>query len=265
MNILNATQSYSVGRTNWTKDQLKLAFYFYCQTPFGKLHSRNLEIINLAKLIHRTPSAIAMKLVNFASLDPSITSTGRKGLTGASNLDKEVWNEFHNDWETLAIECGAIRLRIDSIYEEAETEHIPEVDFTGLTRQTMIEQRLKQNFFRKAVLTGYRERCCISGLADQRLLIASHIVPWSQDKKNRLNPSNGLCLSAIHDKAFDRGLITITNDYRVMLSKELRLQDDPFIKEVFHTIEGKKIELPTRFVPNTAFLEGHQNNTFLGI
>ena len=89
----------------WTKEQLKLAFHLYCQLPFGKLHSRNPEIIKLAKLIGRTPGAVAMKLVNFASLDPAITSTGRTGLGNAGSLDKEVWAEFHADWEKLAVEC----------------------------------------------------------------------------------------------------------------------------------------------------------------
>jgi len=68
----------------WEKDQTKLAFYLYCQIPFGKLHQGNPEIVELAKLIGRTPSAVAMKLVNFASLDPAITGTGRKGLSNSS-------------------------------------------------------------------------------------------------------------------------------------------------------------------------------------
>jgi len=91
--------------TRWTKEQLKLAFYLYCQLPFGKLDMRTPKVISLAKLIGRTPGAVAMKLNNFASLDPAITSTGRKGLEGASNLDREVWAEFHADWEKLAVEC----------------------------------------------------------------------------------------------------------------------------------------------------------------
>jgi putative restriction endonuclease len=55
------------GSGNWTREQLKLAFYFYCQTPFGKLHSKNKQVIELAKLIGRTPGAVAMKCTNFAS------------------------------------------------------------------------------------------------------------------------------------------------------------------------------------------------------
>ena len=70
----------------------------------------------------------------------------------------------------------------------------------------------------------------MSRLADLRLLVASHIVPWSKDKANRLNPSNGLCLSAIHDKAFDQGLISLSNDFRILISEDLAKQDDAFVR-----------------------------------
>ena len=253
----------------WTKEQLKLAFHLYCQLPFGKLHSRNPEIIQLAKLIGRTPGAAAMKLVNFASLDPAITNTGRVGLGNAGSLDKEVWAEFHADWEKLALECALLnaQLRIDKGVEIVVELDAPEQeglqDFTGETKRVMIEQRVKQHFFRRAVLSSYRGRCCISGLSDARLLMASHIVPWSSDKQNRLNPSNGLCLSAIHDKAFDRGLITISDDYEVMLSEQLKRNDDAFIAQIFLPLEGRRIELPEKFIPNIAFLSCHRNEIFI--
>jgi len=208
----------------WTKEQVKLGFNLYCQLPFGKLHSRNPEIIELATLIGRSPGAVAMKLSNIASLDPAITSTGRVGLRGASELDQEVWEEFHADWDRLALDCLHIQERIKSEKEsqksEKQTETEPEDidDFTGETKRVITEQRMRQNFFRRAVLSSYLERCCMSGLSDSRLLVASHIVPWSKDKHNRLNPRNGLCLSALHDKAFDRGLIALDDGFRVILS-----------------------------------------------
>ena len=257
----------SLGR--WTKEQLKLAFHLYCQLPFGKLHSRNSEIIELAKLIGRTPSAVAMKLVNFASLDPAITSTGRKGLDGASNLDREIWADFHADWEGLALECARLREQFSpssTVNRENEAKiddfEIPD-DFTGETRRVFTEQRIKQNFFRRAVLASYRGRCCMSGLSEARLLIASHIVPWSKDKTNRLNPSNGLCLSAIHDRAFDKGLITLSDDWRVVLSKELRKSDEPLVKSVLKPLEDRAIEIPERFIPELAFLRRHRTEIFL--
>lgn len=251
----------------WTKEQIKLAFHLYCQLPYGRIHGRNPEIISLAQVIGRTSDAVAMKMLNIASIDPAITSTGRVGLGNASALDRVVWDEFHSDWERLAVECQLLRQQLDkNAVEDLEPEDdalMPE-DFTGETRQVLTTQRIKQHFFRRAVLSSYRGRCCMSGLSESRLLIASHIVPWSRDKANRLNPSNGLCLSAIHDRAFDKGLISLTNDWRVVVSDELRTRDEPFVKDIFLPLEGRQIEMPERFRPDHAFLVRHREEIFLG-
>ncbi len=249
----------------WTKEQLKLAFHLYCQLPFGKLDMRTPEVIKLASLIGRTPGAVAMKLSNFASLDPAITGTGRKGLEGASNLDREIWDEFHADWEALAVESELLRRKLDAddqLMDDVEEQLIPE-DFTGETRKVVTEQRIKQSFFRRAVLSSYRGRCCMSGLSETRLLIASHIVPWSRDKANRLNPSNGLCLSAIHDRAFDKGLITLTDDFKVVVSEELKRKKEPFVNEVLLPLDGQAIVLPDRFMPSVKFLSRHRADLFV--
>ena len=103
----------------------------------------------------------------------------------------------------------------------------------------------------------------MSGLSEQRLLIASHIVPWSKDKANRLNPSNGLCLSAIHDRAFDKGLITLTDDFRIIVSEELRRKKEPFIADVLLPLHGRAIEPPERFAPQTEFIVWHRKVHFV--
>lgn len=248
---------------NWTDEQLKLAFALYCQTPFGRLHKGNPAIIELAALIRRTPSALAMKLVNFASLDPSITSTGRKGLSGASTRDRKIWDAFHADWEGLAVECEQLRRCLlgrqapEPPASEATDAYVVD-DYTGETRRVISEQRIKQDFFRRAVLASYGGRCCVSGVSDPRLLIASHIVPWREDKANRLNPSNGLCLSAIHDKAFDKHLFTLSEDGRVLLSRSLTQSADTFLRDVFWSIDNKPIEQPERFAPDPALLAKHR-------
>lgn len=252
--------------SRWIKEQVKLAFHLYCQLPYGRIHGRNPEIIALAKVIGRTPDAVAMKMLNIASIDPAITSTGRVGLGNASALDREVWDEFHSDWERLAVECQLLRQQLDKnstdTLESESNELVPE-DFTGETRQIITEQRIKQNFFRRAVLSSYRGRCCMSGLSEPKLLIASHIVPWSKDKPNRLNPRNGLCLSAIHDRAFDKGFITLTDDFKIVVSEELKRRDDAFVKEVLLPLDGKQIELPERFAPQPAFIAWHRNELFM--
>jgi hypothetical protein len=133
----------SVG--NWTTEQLKLAFNLYFQSPFGKLHKTNPEIVRLAHLIRRTPSALAMKLVNFASLDSSITDSGRRGLSGASTLDRKIWKEFHQDWEGLALECEGLRQQLAhgqrsssrGMGDEPEDDL---TDFTGETRLAIVRQ-----------------------------------------------------------------------------------------------------------------------------
>ena len=232
----------------WTKDQVKLAFHLYCQLPYGRIYGRNPEIMALSKVIGRTADAVAMKMLNIASIDPAITSTGRVGLGNASALDKEVWDEFHADWDRLVIECH---------------KQMPPTDYTGSTKPVLTEQRVKQNFFRRAVLSSYRNRCCMSGVSEPRLLVASHIVPWSIDTANRLNPSNGLCLSAIHDRAFDQGLISLTDDFKVIVSSELKRKDDRFTQSTFAALDGCAIELPERFEPEPSFAAWHRRELFL--
>ena len=255
----------------WTEDQLKIAFNLYCKMPFGKMHHRNPEIMKIAKLIGRTPSAVAMKLVNFASLDPSITSTGRKGLANASVADKAIWDEFHNDWERLALESQDL---LSNLEGEQETLSFPEEikeleeideDYVGEMKTVLAKVRIKQSFFRKAVLSSYQNRCCMTGLNDERLLIASHIVPWSKDEKSRLNPRNGLCLSALHDRAFDKGLITVDSQMQIKVSEQVRsLSENEFAQKSLLALEGKSISLPEKFLPSEDFLTYHNNVIFLG-
>jgi hypothetical protein len=256
--------------SRWSKTQLKLAFHLYCQLPFGKLHSRNPEIIELATLIERTPSAVAMKLVNFASLDPAITSMGRSGLGNASALDREVWAEFNADWEGVASECYELRTTLEAEKPPAvsqqlttELDEFDLQDFTGETKRVVTAQRVKQSFFRRAVLSSYQGRCCMSGLSEPRLLVASHIVPWSRNKENRLNPRNGLCLSALHDKAFDSGFLTLTDDFQIIISKALSQRKESFIEQVLLPLAGKVIAMPERFAPSPVFIAQHRAEIFL--
>lgn len=249
----------------WTREQLMLAFRLYCQLPFGKLDKSNKEIIELAGLIDRTPSAVALKLVNFASLDPTLAARGVRGMGNSSTLDRQIWDEFHADWEGLATRSTHLyqALLAEKVYELPPPPEPTEVaDFTGETRLVMIEQRIKQAFFRRAVLSSYRGQCCMSGLAEPRLLVASHIVPWARDKANRLNPANGLSLSAIHDRAFDQGLITLSDDYSVILSTTLLQSDDPFVMKVFIPLASKQIQMPERFLPDLDCIRRHRTEVF---
>lgn len=258
-------------RRNWIREELIAAFNLYCQLPFGKLDQNTPQIKQLARLLERTPSSVAMKLVNFASLDPAITSNGRVGLKGASKLDREIWSEFNSNWSGMAVES---QLELENLadthgeklqFEDGDSETVDKVIETlaeGRTRSAVVQVRVNQSFFRRAVLASYQGRCCMSGVSHPRLLVASHIVPWSQDVENRLNPRNGLCLSALHDKAFDCGLISLNDDYQVMISDKLRFKADEFTKSALLSLEGKVVSLPDKFFPDRVFLEKHRTTSF---
>lgn len=248
-------------RTGWTRQQLLVAYKLYCQLPFGKLHSRNPEIIKYADLIGRTPSALAMKLTNIASLDPAITSTGRKGLKGAAAADREMWAEMESDWEGFALELQQATIALDGSVEGPQDE---ERDYTGTDKLAQTKTRVGQSFFRQSVLSAYRNRCCITGLAVPKLLVASHIVPWRIDTTNRLNPRNGLCLSMLHDKAFDAGMITIAEDMTVCVSRKYGSKGDRFYDAALREYDGQLIEIPEKFIPSCEFLEYHRESVFEG-
>jgi predicted restriction endonuclease len=246
----------------WSRQELIIAFSLYCQLPFGKIHSRNPAIKKVALQLGRTPSSLAMKMLNFASLDPMIINSGRHGLRNASNADKDIWQEFHQNWEELALE-SQLFLKSEKDFLTKELIAAEPHEYWGETSESIVETRLKQSFFRQAVLSGYKGQCCMTGLADQRLLIASHIVPWSKDKANRLNPSNGLCLSSLHDKAFDKGLITVLPDGRIKVSKHIEGAKKEFCEAAIISLEGKEIALPDKFLPDRQFLSYHNKNIFL--
>ncbi|MBQ0754702.1 MAG: HNH endonuclease [Gammaproteobacteria bacterium] len=252
---------------NWTQDELTIALGLYCKLPFGQFHQHQPLIILVAERLDRTPSSIAMKLCNLASLDPVITESGRKGLAGASKLDREVWQAFSehsSEW------MPEIEQRLSQLLDGGKpttvsvgTEDLP-ANYRGDNITVTSTRRKGQNLFRDAVFSAYQSRCCVTGVSDSRLLIASHIKPWREDADNRLNPRNGLCLSALVDRAFDLGLVAVSQDYRLMVSPQLGAQrDNVHISETFYSRENKTIELPDKFVPDMAFLEWHRGRVFL--
>jgi putative restriction endonuclease len=252
-----------MSRNNWTREETIVAFNVYCKIPFKASSKINPTIIKYANIIGRSPSALNMKVGNFGRLDPELKKQGIVGLAHGSKMEEEVWEEFNGNWEKLAYESELLISKfahkpIEEI-SEIQTEDIRE----GLERETIIKQRVNQSFFRSTVLSSYYFKCCITGLSIPDFLIASHIIPWSKNTEHRLNPRNGLCLNSIHDKAFDKGFITITPDFTVKLSKELEaFAKERAVKDFFVKFENHKINLPDKFLPSKEFLDYHQQNIF---
>jgi len=251
-----------VERDNWTREQTIVTLRTYFSIPFNKANSSNQEIIQTAKTIGRGVNSVKMKIGNIGSLDPELAKRGIVGLSGASNLDREIWKEYNNNREKLAFDSTLLMAKFSkkTIEEVVKLEEeIPE----GKEKIRLVNTRINQSFFRAGILGVYDSKCCITGLQIPQLLRASHIIPWAKDKKNRLNFENGLCLNALHDRAFDEGLITVTTDYKVKLSKSIGdFQNEEIIRRFFIDFEDKEISMPERYFPNKEFLNYHLKNIF---
>lgn len=129
----------------------------------------------------------------------------------------------------------------------------------GTEREVRAKQRVGQNIFRAMLLELYGTRCCLTGIDIPEVLRASHIIPWAECVSTRLNPENGLCLSATYDAAFDKHLITFDEDYRLVLSPALKEEyTSAAFKTHFLSLEGKVIDLPSKYRPSQIYLEKHR-------
>jgi len=255
-------QGMYMAHEKWTREQTIVALSLYCKIPFNRVSSTHPDILRMSPIIGRNPNAIKMKIGNFGSFDPELKKRGIGGLTNASKLDESIWNEFSDNWEALAYESE--KLIANFSHQPLEQSLTIDLDNLplGTERESIVRTRINQNFFRSTILASFNLKCCITGLTTPELLVASHIVPWAKDEKNRLNPHNGLCLNAIHDKAFDKGLLTITTDYKIKISKYLSNYKESVMGEFFLKYENQMIALPDKFLPHHDFLEYHHQNIF---
>ena len=169
----------------WTREETLVVFNLYCRIPFKDSNKFHPEVRHIAQLVGRTPDAVDMKIGNFGSLDPELQKQGIKGLRNASRLDREVWAEFHQDWQARIGESE----RLIAEREQSITPPVPDTYPTeGRERIAPRVVRENQDFFRRAILSAYESRCCVTGIDLAALLNASHIKPWAAaDKTEKLN------------------------------------------------------------------------------
>lgn len=248
----------------WTREQAIIVFNLYCQIPFQKASSTNPQIVKIAELIGRSPNSVKMKIGNYGSLDPELQKRGIVGLGNISKLDKEIWEEFNNNWEKLAYESELIKAKLSNINIEQTIIDVDNYFPEGKDKESFVKTRINQQFFRKTILSANNYRCCITGIQIPELLVASHIIPWKDKKETRLDPRNGLCLNAFHDKAFDKGLITISDSFRIIVSESIT---NKYSKNTsldwFKSYDRKKMIMPEKFAPLQKYLEYHRKNIFI--
>jgi putative restriction endonuclease len=247
----------------WNRQELIIVLNFYCRTPFGRLHQLNPDIIRLADQLDRTPGAVAMQLTNFASFDPHLKSRGIRGLQHAGKMTAAIWEEFSSDWQSLALATE----RLSTEFTDGNTQSKRSKPFLYPDTETEAEAHVKvrkvQSFFRDAVLASYDFKCALCELDTPQLLNASHIIPWSANEHRRADPTNGISFCTLHDRAFDRGIISFTEDYHALVSPVAKKK---FRSRVFQTMisdyEGANLVLPVRFLPDVIALGVHRSEIF---
>lgn len=252
---------------SWTHDEMVLALNLYLKTPFGKMHRGNPEVVRLAQLLGRTPSSVALRLVNFAACDPQLRSRGVAGMGHGGKKCVAYWAEYAEDREKLLFESE----RILANYEHKTLEDkyadvlkgIP-ASTVGRERERMVRTRVNQSVFRQIVLANYDGKCALTGIDIPELLIASHIVPWAENKDERLNPSNGICLSALYDKAFDKGLLSFASDGRTIFSPRLAANiGKDYYERYFLPIQDRPLAVARKYPVDPSFLEWHREQVML--
>ena len=249
--------------TKWSDEETILAFYYYCKTPIKQLKATNPEIIRLSSLLGRTASSVSLKMWNLLHFDPDAQKQNIAGMRNASKTDARIVAQFLNAWEDLTFKAIQIEMALtsNSITNQQDIQSYP----IGNDVKNSNKARINQQFFREAVLTSYYRRCCITGISIPELLIASHIKPWaiSDPETERTNPRNGLCLNALHDKAFDQGLITVLPDYTVRVSSKLKEYSHPNTMAWLLQCDKQPIAKPEKFFPCRKFLEYHNDAIFI--
>jgi len=125
-----------------------------------------------------------------------------------------------------------------------------------------IQVSIKQSTFRKKILKNFEHKCCLTGVTENDLLVASHIIPWATKIDTRLSPHNGLCLSTLYDSLFDKGYFSLDEKYQVIITPkldELSLQTQNWLNE----ISGKMISLPLNYAISTVALKFHREKVFI--
>ncbi|MDP2819279.1 MAG: HNH endonuclease [Polaromonas sp.] len=111
-----------------------------------------------------------------------------------------------------------------------------------------------QKVFAVAVKNNYAYRCAITGIGTKDFLVASHIVPWSEDQTIRLDPSNGICLSLLVDRAFEKGQLLIEDDFTIRINLD-KVGDDHALRSQLEPYDGRKLSMPEKEAPQVKYLQ----------
>jgi putative restriction endonuclease len=134
-------------------------------------------------------------------------------------------------------------------------------DYSIENAKREVQVRIKQSTFRKKVLENFSYKCCLTGITENDLLVASHIIPWATKLDTRLSPHNGLCLSALYDSLFDKGFFTLSEQYEVIITSRVSVLSSR-VQNWLKEISGMAISSPVNYEISKNALAYHRDNIF---
>jgi putative restriction endonuclease len=250
-------------------------------------------VLELAALFRRTPASILAKLAN---LDGSRSHGGKaepelsQRLTAQPALMRILYSVIidtarghgvgpdrlpdfldlsDEDDELLGhdelLEVDLDKVIAGRVQELIDSTHSADVAETG--RRLEVEIRLGQRRFANGVLINYERRCAFCGfepirLPKRKLLIASHIKPWSQaTDRERVDIANGIAACPVHDVAFDQGLISVDYDLNIHRTALLdaSIERDPGVAAFFGSPPLQpKVLVPGAIRPGQRYVAWHR-------
>lgn len=261
----------------WDENEITLCLGLYYLYSSGMVSYKK-GVIKLGNLLGRSEGSVKLKLGNISNCDNPL-----KGLPNINKLDLIVFKKYGNNLDNLFLDIGKIlsmeayRNRDASIlldnnpYSDLYDTNLPDhdclrdsslADYSAEDKEGFVRVREKQWAFRMSLLSNYGRTCCVSGIVMPQLLVASHIVPWAADKTKRLDPSNGLLLNAMLDRAFDQGLITFHPEKRSLIISD-RIKDEKTLGYL-SSYDGHVLTLPkhSNAIPSKENLEYHNDVIF---
>lgn len=228
------------------------------------LRGKSLTEVDNEYLLHQIADFVVSEEKKFKSGEDSIFKYGldtqrsypRGGFCSAAMKHLQRYQTF----APQEIEANAIADRLSN-GKDVSAELLDHFDITkeGKDQVSKAKVRIGQAYYRKMIVSLYGGKCCITGLDVPKLLRASHIIRWADDKDNRMNPENGLCLSGTYDLAFDQHLISFDEDYRMIVGGEISEHfTNTVTRDYFKKFTGKKITMPSKFLPSQVFLQAHR-------
>lgn len=255
---------HQTGTANSYIMAIRILDRIFAQRDVFHLQGKSLTEVDDAVLLHRITEFVAAEEKKYKSGAESIFQYGqdtqksypRGGFCSAAMKHLERYQTF----EPQEIAANAIADRLSN-GKDVSTELLDHFDITkeGKDQISKTKVRIGQAYYRKMIVSLYGGKCCITGLDVPKLLRASHIIPWADDKDNRMNPENGLCLSGTYDLAFDQHLISFDENYRMIVGNEISEHfTNTVTRDYFKKFIGKKIAMPSKFLPSQVFLQVHR-------